>query len=436
MLSKLAIQNIVERMILFLNDFPRKHFFALIILCIAVLVFIFVPKRPSVHTPTVHKLVTINQLKPNNSYQTKTNSEENTSPAKSRDRVIHIKIKNGDSLSKIFQREGLSTGQLQALLDIDISYLHLGNVQPGQQLTLTISPKNKLLSLDLTLDKDSSITYLWKNNEYIAIEKTKKSIWQNRNYAGTINDTFAFSAMKAGLTAAQAYKIAHVLNDKVNFIRDIHQNDTFRILISKQYIDGKYTGDSDVLAIILKTRNQTYTAFLNKDGRYYDKKGKGLSKAYRRRPVANRYRISSPFNLRRLHPITHKITPHYGTDFAVPTGTRVYATGDGVVLKSEKNHYAAGNYIVIKNSRHYSTRFLHLSKSYVKKGQHVKMGQVIALSGNTGRSTGPHLHYEFRIDNRPVDAMKVDLPLSSSVPRKHIRAFNRLRNSYLKQMAL
>ncbi|MCK5819180.1 MAG: peptidoglycan DD-metalloendopeptidase family protein [Psychromonas sp.] len=434
MLHKITFKNALESMTRFINNFPRKHFFALIILFVIMLIIAFIPKKPNSHNSFKRKLIKVNQFK---SYDSNTqNANENIYPPKSRNRTINIKVKKGDNISRIFQREGLSTGQLQELLDVDISYLQLDHIHPGQRITLIISPKQKLISLVLALDEDSSIHYLWKDNAYIAVEKTKKSIWKKRSYTGEIRDTFSISAIQAGLTASQAYQISNALGQKINFRRDIHPGNTFRILASKQYIDGKFTGNSEVNAIILKTRRNTYTAFLNSDGRYYNKKGVGLGKAYRRKPVSNRFRISSSFNPRRLNPVTKRISPHNGTDFAVPIGTKVRATGDGVVLKSQKHHYAAGNYVVIQNSRHYSTRFLHLSKSFVKRGQRVKMGEVIALSGNTGRSTGPHLHFEFRIDNKPVDAMKVDLPLSSRVSAKNMLAFKRLRNLYLKEMGV
>ena len=172
---------------------------------------------------------------------------------------------------------------------------------------------------------------------------------------------------------------------------------------------------------------------LNEDGRYYDKDGHGLSKAYRRYPFDGRYRISSPYNLRRLHPITKRISPHHGTDFATPMGTKVYAIGDGVVTRVG-NHPAAGKYVVMKHGRKYTTRFLHLSKIYVHKGQRIKMGELVARSGNTGRSTGAHLHYEFQINGRAVDAMKVNLPLSKEVPKKQKTVFNKRRDLFLKEM--
>lgn len=414
----------------FINSLPKKHFFALIILFVFILVIVFIPTTAN---KSNRKVIDLTQLNISEGAQAKLHGEQQPPPPKSRNRFINTTIKSGDTLSALFQEQGLSTSQLQALLDIDINYLYLGNVQPGQTLSFIISPQNKLLSLKLELNKSASITYLWKEGEYVAVEETKESIWQNTSHLGKVKGDFISSAKLANLSINQAYQVIHALSEKINFNRDLQAGDEFKVLVAKQYIEGEYTHNSEVLAVVFTTRRYVYTAFLNDDGRYYDKSGKGLGKAYRRRPVDSKWRISSSFNPNRFHPVLKKIRPHNGTDFAVPRGTKVYATGDGIVLRS-LYHYAAGNYIVIKNSRRYTTRFLHLSKSYVRKGQRIKMGQLIGLSGNTGRSTGPHLHFEFRVNGKPVNAMKINLPLSSQVPKKKQTEFYIKRNTYLKEM--
>lgn len=428
--SKFSFKSLFENSIAFINNLPKKHFFALVIVFVFILVLAFIPEKEKFK----RKVIDISQIDISSSLRAKLYGEQPLAPAKSRDRIIDVTIKSGDTLSAIFQKQGLSTSQLQALLDIDINYLHLGNVLPGQQLTFIITPQNKLLSLKLTMSKSAFITYFWKDDEYIAVEKVKEGIWQNINHSGVVKGDFISSAKRAGLSINQAYQIVHALSEKINFSRDLRSGDKFKALVAKQYVEGEYTHSSEVLGIVFTTRHYTYTAFLNDDGRYYDKSGKGLGKAYRRKPVDGKWRISSPFNPNRFHPVLKKVKPHNGTDFAVPRGTKVYATGDGIVLRS-LYHYAAGNYIVIKNSRRYKTRFLHLSKSYVKKGHRVKMGDLIGLSGTTGRSTGPHLHFEFRVDGKAVDAMKINLPLSSQVPKKKQTEFYMKRDMYLKEMS-
>ena len=132
--------------------------------------------------------------------------------------------------------------------------------------------------------------------------------------------------------------------------------------------------------------------------------------------------MSSPFDPQRRHPVTGRIAPHNGTDFAAPTGTPVLATGDGVVVMT-RNHPYAGKYVVINHGSTYTTRYLHLSKILVHKGQKITRGQRIALSGATGRVTGPHIHYELIVRGHPVNPMTAKIPMANSVPKKDMANF-------------
>jgi len=424
---------------LFINNLPRKHFFALILLLVFLLVISFMPSQVALKKTIKKKLVLPTAIEaPVDSPVAEPVSGgkpeyEDVLSYFSGNREVQVTVKTGDTVSEIFQKEGLSAALLQKLLEADLHHLRLGNLLPGQKLKLLISPDNKLLSLQVIIDLANTLNFTLKDDEFVSSLETNKGVWHDSVFHGNITGSFYVNAKQAGLSAGQIQQISDALQEKFDFNRQLRVGDTFRVLVSKQYIDGQYTFDSEVLAVLIKTRNQTYSAFLNEDGRYYDKKGLGLSKAYRRYPLNGKYRISSSFNRHRLHPITKKVRPHNGTDFAAPVGTKVYSIGDGVVVRAGY-HPAAGNYIVIKHGRKYTTRFLHLSKIYVRKGQRVKMGQVIAKSGNTGRSTGAHLHYEFHVYGRPVNAMKVNLPLSQKVSKKQKKTFNKRRNLFLKEM--
>ncbi|PKF61765.1 peptidase M23 [Psychromonas sp. psych-6C06] len=423
----------------FINNLPRKHFFALIILFVCLLVISFLPsqsepakniKRPL--TLPVHVPVDDGYAKavPATALPEKYGDTDFDFSGK---REIVWTIKEGDSLSTLFQKEGLSAAVLHALQEADKDHLRLGNLLPGQEIKLLLDAENQLLALKIKIDFASTLSFVLKEGSYVSFLDTQEGEWRNSYYEGNVTGSFYINAKQAGLSAGQIQQISSALQEKFDFNRQLRIGDTFHVLVSKQYIDGQYTYDSEVLAVLIKTNRQTYSAFLNEDGRYYDEDGKGLGKAYRRSPLDGRNRISSSFNPRRLHPVTKRISPHNGTDFAVGIGTKVYSIGDGVVQRAGY-HPAAGNYIVIKHGRKYTTRYLHLSKIYVSKGQRVKMGRLIAKSGNTGRSTGPHLHYEFHIYGKPVNAMKVNLPLSQEIPKKNKKAFNARRDGYLKEM--
>jgi len=430
----------LKKLLSFINHLPRFHFWLLISLLVFLILLSLIPapkhnegkvKRDLV-LPTASQQVDGQRAiaEPGNVSGGANNTLIPEFPA---NREVDLVISAGDTLSEIFSDEGLSAAVLHELLEADGDYLRLANLLPGQEVQLLISPQNQLLSLKVIIDRADTLSFVLKDGFYVANLETKEGEWRNSYYQGSVTGSFYVSAKKSGLSASQIQQISSALQDQFDFNRQLRVGDTFHALVAKQYIEGAYSANSEVLAVIIKTRAKNYTAFLNEDGRYYDKDGKGLTKAYRRYPVNGRPRISSGFNPRRLHPITKRISPHNGTDFAVPVGTNVYTVGDGVVVRAGY-HPAAGNYIVIKHGRKYTTRYLHLSKILVSKGQRVAMGKLIAKSGNTGRSTGAHLHYEFHVYGKPVNAMKVDLPLSQEVPAKERKAFNARRDLSLKEM--
>ena len=430
---------LLSAFISFINNLPRKHFFALIILFVCLLVLSFLPSQ-SLQTKNIKRQLTL-------PVQSSTDNEHSKAePIEAKKKTygkssfdftgtdeIRWVIKEGDSLSNLFQKQGLSAAVLHELQEADKSHLRLGNLVPGQEIKLLVDKDNRLLALKIKIDFANTLSFVLKDGGYVSLLETEKGEWRNSYFQGNVTGSFYINAKNSGLSAGQIQQISGALQEKFDFNRQLRAGDTFHVLVSKQYINGQYTYDSEVLAVLIKTRQQTYSAFLNEDGRYYDEKGQGLGKAYRRSPVDGNPRISSRFNPRRLHPITKRVRPHNGTDYAIGVGNKVYSIGDGIVQRAGY-HPAAGNYIVIKHGRKYTTRYLHLSKIYVRKGQRIKMGRLIAKSGNTGRSTGPHLHYEFHINGRPVDSLKVNLPLSKEIPKKHKNAFNARRDGFLKEM--
>ena len=432
-------KHFLKRLFLFVNELPRLHFWSVIVILVLLLIISLLPSPSSKNEPIKRELIlpisdTLKEeyavAKPLDSVS---KGADKLFPDFSGNRELNLTISAGDTLSEIFSNEGLSAAVLQELLEADKEYLRLGNLVPGQTVQLLISPSNELLSLKVIIDRIHTLTFVLKDGVYVSDLEVKKGEWRNSYYKGSVTGSFYLSAKKSGLSASQIQQVSGALQEKFDFNRQLRAGDTFHVLVAKQYIDGVYSFVSEVLAIIIKTKSHNYTAFLHEDGRYYDENGKGLTKAYRRYPINVKARISSRFNPRRLHPVTGRIRPHNGTDFAVVVGTRVYAVGDGVVTRAAY-HPAAGNYIVIKHGRKYTSRFLHLSKILVRPGERVEMGQLIGRSGNTGRSTGAHLHYEFHVYNKPVDPMKVDLPLSQEVPKDQKKEFNERRDLYLLEM--
>jgi len=333
-------------------------------------------------------------------------------------------IQKGDNLSSIFDQLGFPYSDLLKVMEADLNYLMLDTLKPGNQLLFWgTEGQNHLSKMILQFNIADKVLYTRHDDEsYQFKDISLPGEWKLEPYVGEIHGSFSQSANKVGVGNNEIEQINTLLKDKLNFSRDLRAGDQFEIVQNRQYVGDQTTGKKEVQAIRIHNRGRTVTAFLHTDGQYYDKDGKSLQRAFQRYPTGKRYRISSSFNPNRKHPVTGRISPHNGTDFATPTGTPVYSTGDGKVILT-RNHPYAGKYIVIQHGSSYKTRYLHLSRILVKKGQAISRGQKIALSGNTGRSTGPHLHYEFMIRNKAVNAMKAKIPMASSVPKKEMAEF-------------
>lgn len=218
-------------------------------------------------------------------------------------------------------------------------------------------------------------------------------------------ETFSAAANKAGITYSEINRILQIFNGRISFSRNIHEGDSMRVLFTEAKGKGKICAVEFNLA-----RGGKVTSYLNPaDGKYYDESGLNAQKAtFARFPFQSRVRVTSQFNPNRRHPVTGVVRPHNGVDFGLPVGTPVIAPSMGIVEKATFTR-STGYYIVVKHSNGLSTVYMHLSKLLVAPGQRVNAGTVIARSGNTGLSTGPHLHYEVRLNGRAVNPLRVNL---------------------------
>ena len=338
---------------------------------------------------------------------------------------VHYFVKVGDTLSNVFASWQLPYETAHKILEADLESLKLDTIKPGEHLELLVDKDTRRL-VELTYHESLIERSVYSLNDdgsfdYQFIEMPGE--WKEKMYAGEVNGSFSLSAHKIGLSSRQIANITRTLRDKINFARDLRAGDRFSVLVSEQYADDHLTGKTEVQGISIQLRGREVAAFLADDGRFYDREGNSLEQAFDRYPVDRQYRrITSAFNPRRKHPVTGRITPHNGTDFATPVGAPIYSTGDGRVV-AVRNHPYAGKYLVIEHNSVYKTRYLHLHRFLVKKGQQVKRGQKIALAGATGRITGPHLHFEVLVRDRAVDPMKANLPMASSISKEEKGAF-------------
>lgn len=332
-------------------------------------------------------------------------------------------IRQGDTFTKLAQeRFGMGHSDVANLLDSLPDTKVFDRWRAGDRFDYQLDADGQLIALRIMKNPRSG--YLIKREadsfETASIERDGEAT--QRLYAGRISGSFTRSAQATGLTSTEVSELSRVLTKKIDFRRDTRRGDNFQVLVETDLIDGHYL-DPRILAVNYDGERANITLVRNpEDNKFYTPEGESLDPAFDRHPFDGNYRLSSHFNPARRHPTTGRVSPHKGTDFAMPVGTSINAPANGRVVKVG-NHPAAGRYVEILHDNGYKTRYLHLSQPLVKNNQRVTMGERIALSGNTGRSTGPHLHYEVLVNNRQVNAMTVPLPENRSLTGNTLAAF-------------
>ncbi|WP_373818060.1 murein DD-endopeptidase MepM [Glaesserella sp.] len=330
-------------------------------------------------------------------------------------------VTRGDKLKDVLEQSGLGPATARAL---EKKFPQLTSLQPGQQFYWILDKDGELEYMNwLISEKEEKIFERKAKNQFSVQTIQKKGIWKQDVIKGTLTSDLSSSLKSVGLSQRQINQLVSGLQWQIA-TNKLKKGDKFAILVKREYINGKVTDLGNVEAIHIISSRKSYYAIQAENGRYYNRHGETLGKGFARYPLQFTPRTSSPFNPRRLHPVTRRIAPHKGVDFAIPTGTPIIAPADGVVEHVAYQANGAGRYIKVRHGSQYTTVYMHLSRSLVKVGQHVKKGERIALSGNTGRSTGAHLHYEFHINGHPVNPMTVKLPgTGSSMPDKERKAF-------------
>ncbi|WP_064606738.1 peptidoglycan DD-metalloendopeptidase family protein [Photobacterium sp. J15] len=342
-------------------------------------------------------------------------------------------IKSGESLAVVFDKVGLSPGTLYRLVNADEGTKTLTSLRPGDVLKFGFDPNNELIQLIQPQNATDTLVVTRTGDNYHSRKETKKVDTLINFAQAVITSSFWNAGDKAGLTANQIMEIAGIFGWDIDFALDIRAGDTFSVLFEENFVEGEPIGRGNIIAATFTNMGETFTAVRSEDGKYYDQEGRAMRKAFLRSPINFRY-VSSNFNPRRLHPVTGRVRPHRGTDYVAPVGTPIWAAGDGVVMKSSYNKFN-GNYVFIRHSSTYITKYLHMTKRLVKTGERVKQGQTVGTLGGTGRVTGPHLHYEFLVNGVHKNPRTVKLPQAKSLKGAEKTKFKKYAVERLKQLS-
>lgn len=339
-------------------------------------------------------------------------SEAEDEFAASADRTIEVR--RGDSLSLIFQREGIPARDIPSLLAAEPLGKRLKNIFPGHALGFTRDDEGTLVKLTYAPGPLETLEFERQGDQFVAREVLREPDRTTAYKSGRIDHSLFVSSQRAGLPDTLTMRLAQIFQWDIDFVLDIRRGDEFHVVFEELYVDDEFIGYGEILAAEFINRGRPYRAirYADASGRadYYTPDGKSMRKAFLRAPVEFS-RISSNFNLRRIHPLFKRNIPHRGIDYAAPTGTPVLAAGDGRIStagRSEPN----GNYVIIQHGEQFTTKYLHLSKfgRGIRSGVKVRQGQIIGYVGATGWATGPHLHYEFLVHGVHQNPRTVPLP--------------------------
>ncbi|MHC1480909.1 OapA family protein [Frateuria aurantia] len=336
-------------------------------------------------------------------------------------------VQPGQTLSDIFQAQGYSLADLQQVMDAAGNSKTLHHISPGQSFEFLSAEDSGLAGFRYD-DGAASRTTIRFDHGVAKLSQQALAMDERETIAhGTIEDSLFGAGSKAGLSSTMVLKLANLFQYDIDFAQDLRQGDHFTVIYDKVYRDGHFSHDGDIVAAEFYNDGTRYTAYRYQapggEVRWYSEDGRPLQKAFLRTPV-DFTRISSTFSAARFHPILGRMRAHKGVDYAAPTGTPIHAAGDGVIkYRGWMNGY--GNFVLIDHNGTISTAYGHMSRfaRNERVGSHVRQGQVIGYVGMTGLATGPHLHYEFRVNGAQRNPLTVTLPKSQPLPAAQLAAF-------------
>ncbi len=348
--------------------------------------------------------------------------------------VAEERIRRGDTLVGLLERMGVNTAGLATFLGQDKTARSLVNLRAGRVLTVQQTADGDLqwLRYKSGIDEDSqeSILIQKRNGQFVAKLESVNFEKQIVFRSGRIESSLFAAADKAGMP-----------DSDIDFHRELQKGDEFKVVYEDLTLEGRSARSGRVLAVEFVNNNKPYKAYWfapsgNRNAGYYNEEGRSLKKSFLRSPLAFS-RISSGFTPRRFHPIQQRWKAHNGVDYAAPTGTPIMATASGTVKFSGwQNGY--GNFVEIQHHSGYSTAYAHLSRfgKGVKVGQKVEQGDVIGYVGATGWATGPHLHYEFRVNRVPKNPLSITVAQAEPLDRNAFSEFKRVQLALDRRMEL
>lgn len=351
--------------------------------------------------------------------------------------VEENRVRSGDFFSTILMRNGISAQDAYNLSDASDSIFDVASIRIGNTYRVWKNGSGAAEYLVYDIDRMKSVVF--RCREPYSVWFVEKPVLTETKYADvTIRSSLWNDMIAAGAPPLLILSLSDIYAWTVDFF-GLQEGDRFRVVYDEKTCEGSVVAVDTVRYALFTSRGQDYPAvmFDQHDGGniYWNEKGESMRKAFLKAPL-HYSRISSGFSYARRHPITRRVQPHTGVDYAAPKGTPVVTIGDGVVT-SAKYEGAGGNVVRIRHNSVYSTAYLHLSRygSGIRAGKRVKQGDVIGYVGSTGRSTGPHLDFRVWKNGSPINPLKMQSPPAEPLKQENMEAFRAVLAQYERQMA-
>ncbi len=364
--------------------------------------------------------------------QTEAFAQSSTQPGFAAPVDVPVKVQPGETLEAAVQRVGVAPDEAKQVVAALAKAFDTVNIKAGMAFNAAIArPRDqrgpvRLIGLSMRTGPATAITLSRTFDGALRLREMEEKIHDDTTVAeGAMAGSLYESAEAAGATPAITAQVVKLFSHKLDFSRDIHAGDKFRMVFDRKVTEsGRTIETGDLLYAEIGAKGQVTRFYryqaAGAEAEYFDETGKNIKGLLLRTPVDN-VRITSGFGMR-LHPLLGYTRMHEGIDFGVPVGTPVYSAGDGVVEEAQwKGGY--GRWMKVKHSGGWETGYGHLSGWAVRPGQRVRQGQVIAYSGSTGESTGPHLHYEVIKNGQKINPKGANAPSGTVLAGRDLAGF-------------
>lgn len=335
-------------------------------------------------------------------------------------------VQSGDTIKSILRKSQIEAIDIKDFIHNTKDSEKFFKIKVGQEILIERDQNNFLSKISIDKDPLNVLKAEKIDGSFVVTESEKEFKIVNKYVTGKIHSSLSNAAKKQGLSTNQINKLVNIFSWDIDFKYDIKSGDSFSVIFEQKVTEDEVIGTGKIIGAEFNLSGKKYNAFLyNTNGvdKYYNSNGESLAKAFIRNPI-DFARVSSTFNNGRIHPIFKKIRAHKGTDYAASIGTPIKTTGDGSIsFIGKKTGY--GNVIIVDHGKGYTTLYAHMKgfKKGLKLGSKVNQSDVIGYVGMTGYTTGPHLHYEFKINGIAKNSLSVDLPIAQPLNVKDLNKF-------------